>query len=251
MGWGPNCRAPHCHITAICADEEPPPPKCVERPLGCVAGEARSFGDVGDNSDTQFRDDLPRPALLQTENAKEPCPAICVLGDKRELVALEHRLDRLDVRLTNTAEKEVNLAARRIGGDVLQEKLGDDLVGTREIEKADVRKVDYGQRAITDAIELVFDLGANGGSGGACHQIRIQLAHTLAEHRADVDVIDQATLSGIVICTCEPEKNGRFFRSGSSSSQSPLGRTAMRAVPLRIESLPSQFPTKRLTPASP
>src|SRR5438046_6999491 len=111
--------------------------------------------------------------------------------------------------------------------------------------------MDDRQGALADAIELLLDLRSDRRAGRPRNEVRIELANTFSEYRAHIDVIDQATRSGIVICTCAPGKYGRFSSSGSSSSQSPLGRTAIRAVPLRMESLPSQFPTKRLTPARP
>src|SRR5205085_9554026 len=166
-------------------------------------------------------------------------------------MTLEHSLDRFHVRLADSAKYEIDLAARSVRADVLQQQLRDNLVGAREVEQSDVGEVDDGERAIADPVELLFDLRSNGGAGGSCYEVRIELADALPQHRAHIDVIDHATRSGIVICTCAPGKYGRFSRSGSSSSQSPLGSTAMRAVPLRMESLPSQFPTNRLTPARP
>src|SRR6266550_1745202 len=153
--------------------------------------------------------------------------------------------------LADAAEDEIHLAPRGIDADVLEQQLRHDLVGAGEIEQTDVREVDDGERAVADAVELLLDLAANGCSGGTRDEIRVELTDAFAKHRADVDMIDHATRSGIVICTCAPGKYERSSTSGSSSSQSPFGRTAIRAVPLRIESFPSQFPTKRLTPARP
>src|SRR6266550_8661451 len=108
--------------------------------------------------------------------------------------------------LADAAEDEIHLAPRGIDADVLEQQLRHDLVGAGEIEETDVREVDDGERAVAYSIQLLLDLATHGSAGWTSDQIRVELAHALAQHRAHVDMIDHATRSGIVICTCAPGK---------------------------------------------
>src|SRR5438132_8730980 len=139
------------------------------------------------------------------------------------------------MRFVDSPEDEVDFAPRPVDTHVLHEQFRDDLVGAGEIQQLHVREVDDRQRPLTDPVELLLYLASHRRAGRARDEIGIQLAHALAQHRADVDVVAHPMYSGIIICTCAPGKYGRpwTIRSESSESQLPFGGIMIRAVPLR------------------
>jgi hypothetical protein len=107
------------------------------------------------------------------------------------------------MRFVHSIEHEINFTPRKLVTHVLLKKLGDDLICAREIEKANVRKIQDCERLVSDLVEMMLDADSNRGSRGARDEIRVKVAHASLEHRAHVDVADHASgiLSGIVICT--------------------------------------------------
>src|SRR5678815_5931520 len=75
-----------------------------------------------------------------------------------------------------------------------------------------MRKVEHGERLVSDLVEMMLDADAHSGARRPRNQVRVQIADAPLEHRAHVDVTDHASgiLSGIVICTCAPGKGARF-----------------------------------------
>jgi hypothetical protein len=87
---------------------------------------------------------FPRAALGVIHGSYEHDGAILGLRYDRKSVTLEHRLDRIEVRVAHASKEEVRIAGRvRIG--VSHQELRHDLIRTRIVEQTNVREVDDGE----------------------------------------------------------------------------------------------------------
>ncbi len=73
-----------------------------------------------------MRDDLPRPAFLEPDDADQPRRSVGVLRHQSQLVALQHRFDRFRVRLADPPKQEIHFTPRRIEAHVLKKERWDD-----------------------------------------------------------------------------------------------------------------------------
>src|SRR6266700_6147567 len=133
-------------------------------------------------------------------------------------------------------------------------QLRDDLVGARIIEAPDAGEIHHrnGPRG-----KIPLDVFPNRSAGGACHEVGVETGHGLLENGVHHDLRNHYffddpfsdSCSGMMSRTCDPGNAGNPSFSGTSSSQ--RGTIAMRAVPLRMATLPSQRARYRRIPASP
>ena len=97
-----------------------------------------------------------------------------------------------------------NGLVRRVFLTIPEHELRDDLVGTREIDHADMREIDHGEGPLVDLAEEAFDLAAHRGARWPGDQIGVEVARDrLAEHGAEVNVMRHfaascATRSGMI-----------------------------------------------------
>ena len=165
------------------------------------------------------------------------------LHDEREAIALQHALDRVEVHVAQDAHHEVRLAGARRRPHLAEQQLRHHLVGAGEVEQPHVLEVDHREARLVPLRDDVLDLGADRGARRAGDEVRVQVAHGATQDVGKVDMRNHRawTRSGIVIWTCAPGNGDSFSSSGTSSSHG--GTIAMRAVPLRMDSLPSHLPT--------
>ena len=158
-------------------------------------------------------------------------------GDDGEAVVIEYLLDRLVLVVAESLKHHHAAASVAVG----QEELGHHFVCATEIEELDVGEVEQGRCAIGLG-ERRLDAVANRGAGRPSDEVAVRGRGGLTQEGADPDSLDHrdsVSGAGMVICTWAPGKNGRCSLNGTSSSHT--GTIASRAVPLRIEILPSHL----------
>src|SRR5712691_3311468 len=166
--------------------------------------------------------------------------SVGALAQHGEPGAGEHGFDRLAVRVGEPAQQQ-HL-------DLVADQFGDDLVGARIVEAANPGEVHHRDAA---GREIPLDVFAYRAPGGPRDEIGVETGDRLLEHGVYHDELNHCfdgppgppgpfsdTCSGMMSRTCDPGNAGNPSFSGTSSSQ--RGTIAMRAVPLRIATLPSQ-----------
>ncbi len=158
--------------------------------------------------------------------------AVGALEHHGQARAPDHVLDRLAVSVVDAAQQQDHAG--------VAQQLGDDLVGAGVIDATHVGEVDHGHPRL-DAGDGPLDLLAHGAPRRSRDQVAVDTRHLALQHLMDVDALYHGVAdpcSGMMINTWAPGNGGRPSRIGTSSSH--FGKMAMRAVPLRIEILPSQ-----------
>src|SRR6266545_635707 len=161
--------------------------------------------------------------------------AVGALAQHRQSGAGEHGLDGLTMGIGEPAQQQhLHLVA---------DQLRDDLVGARIIETADAGEIHHrdGTRG-----KIPLDVFPHCSAGRARHQVGVKTGDRLLENGMHHDVWNHHffddpfsdSCSGMMSRTCDPGNSGNPSFSGTSSSQ--RGTIAMRAVPLRMATLPSQ-----------
>src|SRR5213594_1909790 len=158
------------------------------------------------------------------------------LAQDREPGAGEHRLDRFAMRLRQSPQQQhLHLVA---------DELGDDFIRAGIIEAPDAGEIHDRDGA---GEQIPLDVFANRAPGGPRDEVGVEpgdrllqdgLHHDVWNHRFDDPPAFSVTCSGMMSRTCDPGNAGNPSFNGTSSSQ--RGTIAMRAVPLRMATLPSQ-----------
>src|SRR5213593_198345 len=158
------------------------------------------------------------------------------LAQHREPRTGEDRLDRLAMSVRQPAQQQ--------HFDLVAHEFGHDLVGAGIVQAADAGEVHDGDGAWR---EIPLDVFANRAPGGPRDEVGVEtgdrllqnrMHHDMWNHRCDDPPAFSATCSGMINRTCDPGNAGNPSLSGTSSSQ--RGTIAIRAVPLRMATLPSQ-----------
>src|SRR2546427_10269984 len=147
----------------------------------------------------------------------------------------EHRLDRLTVRVRQAAQQQ-HL-------DLFADQLGHDLIGTRIVEATDAREIHHGDGSRS---KVPLDIFANRATGGPGDEVGVKTGDRLLQDGLEPDMWKHNffsdpfsdSCSGMMSRTCDPGNVGNPSLSGTSSSH--RGTIAIRAVPLRMATLPSQ-----------
>jgi len=185
---------------------------------------------------------LPERALRRGDRAHEARRPIGELHHERESVGLEHRLDRVEVAVVQPAQHHEAIARGR-RPLARQHQLRDELVGAGAVEHPDPREVQHGDGAGGEGVELPLDQEADRRTHGPRDQVRLRHAGGGGEGRGEVEGRHGvASRRGITMCICAPGKAASPVRSARSSSHGGM-IGAIRAVPLRMVSLPSTLLT--------
>src|SRR2546426_9883515 len=161
--------------------------------------------------------------------------SVGALAEHGEPGAGKYRFDRLTVRIRQPAQQQ-HL-------DLVADQLRYDLIGARIVEAADAGEIHHGDRA---GEKISLDVFANRATGGSRDEVGVKtgdrllqdgLNHDMWNHHFFGDPFSDSC-SGMMSRTCDPGNVGNPSLSGTSSSH--RGTIAIRAVPLRIATLPSQ-----------
>ena len=160
----------------------------------------------------------PRRALVQSRRSRRAGTfRLRPSGYERELVALEHGFDRVHVRLADSTKCKVDLAARASTLTYCSSSLATISSAQGPSSPTCERSITVSARSPIRSSSC-FDLASHRGTRWPGHGSSKARHHSPCERLADVDMVDHATRSGIVICTWAPGKYGRSSTSGSSSN---------------------------------
>src|SRR6266545_912477 len=165
---------------------------------------------------------------------------VSALAQHGEPGAGENGFERLTVCIRQPAQQQhVHLVA---------DQLRDDLVGARIVEAADAGEIHHGDGAWR---KIPLDIFTDRAPGGPRDEVGIEPGDRLLQYGVYHDVWNHCfdgppgppgpfsdSCSGMMSSTCDPGNTGNPSFSGTSSSQ--RGTIAMRAVPLRMATFPSQ-----------
>src|SRR5690606_16704388 len=188
-----------------------------------------------------------------------PLRALRLLDDEGEVVAEEDLFDRLPVQHAHAAGDEVGVGWA-VGALVAGDQLGDGLVCAAVIEDADLRKIEAREAQRADLADLTLDPEPERLPRRAGDQVRVEARDRSADELGEVDpdrddgsddfgharpprvtapagaCCGASTRAGSTIPICAPGNGESFSSRGGESSQS--GTSPIRAVPLRMETLP-------------
>jgi hypothetical protein len=162
--------------------------QCIPSPL---LGPPQGKGQIDRTELSAIADTGEGVSRVGARASQESRPAITGKNGCHQAMMGEHVIDRLVLVFSESLED--NATERPVG--VSQQQLGDDLVGTTQVEQLDLGEVEQGSQAVGGG-ESRFDPSADGGTGRTGDQIAVRRSHGLTEEVSHSNGLDhQASAS--------------------------------------------------------